>query len=450
MTDSAVGKVHGIDAPNAELLMRQMKDYADIGMKLLWQRQVIFLAALSLAGFYYSLHLAILTAVLIAISEIYDFLVLREILTWDRQTGRSVRMLLIKLVTCTISASSIIVFYAVSIAMLQGPGSHFMSMFLLFAAAIFAAMNNHQILPLLILRLVVYGSAFVSIPAYDIVITSATIQSELWAQLFTSIFVLYFIIDCSRVHLSLYRKNMSQMDELWQQHQMTIDALRIKSDFLSTMSHELRTPLTSIKGSIDIIDTGHFGEVTPQIKRIINIAQRNCKILVTLINDILDLQKVESGSMTYRMEILNAAELVTQSIAANGPYAEQLGVTLSFEPSDHLLSVTGDRHRLNQVLANMLSNAAKFSPKGSDVSVRIEQVDHQVRISITDRGIGLNEADAEKVFDRFTQLDSSEIRKVGGTGLGMNISRRIMEAHGGAIGYKRNSGPGTTFFVQLS
>ncbi|MFZ3585519.1 sensor histidine kinase, partial [Loktanella sp. DJP18] len=250
-------------------------------------------------------------------------------------------MLMIKLVICTVSGASVIVFYSVSIALIQGPGAHFMSLFFLFAAAIFAAMNNHQVLPILVLRLAIYGSAFLLIPAYDIYVTGAAIDSELWAQLFTSVFVLYFVIDCSRVHLTLYRANMNQMAELRVQHARAADALRIKSKFLSTMSHELRTPLTSIRGSIDLIGSGHFGEITPKVKSIVAIAQRNCSLLIHLVDDILDLQKIESGRMDYNMEELNVTELVHQSIASNGPYAERLGIKLALESDDDSICVTG-------------------------------------------------------------------------------------------------------------
>ncbi|MFZ3583635.1 sensor histidine kinase, partial [Loktanella sp. DJP18] len=110
---------------------------------------------------------------------------------------------------------------------------------------------------------------------------------------------------------------------------------------------------------------------------------------------------------------------------------------------------TGDRRRLQQVLSNVLSNAAKFSPHGSTISVRIERAGQQTRISVSDMGVGLSDSDSEKVFDRFSQLDASDTRKIGGTGLGMNISRRIMEAHGGVIRYAKNAGPGTTFFLEM-
>lgn len=280
---------------DVDLLVKQMKDYASVGRDLVIQRQMIFGASLVLAGYYYSVRLALITACLIAVSEVYDFFSFREVLAWNGKGERNVRRVMRKLYIGTALSSSVIMFYSIAIAVAQGPGTHFMSLFFLFAAALFAAMNNHHVRQFLVLRLAFYGAAFVFIPVYDIVITGATIESELWAQLFTSIFVLYFVVDCSRIYLKFYRSNTSQLDALKAEHRKSQEAFRAKSEFISTMSHELRTPLTSIKGSIDLAHAGHLGPLPDMAVQVMSIAKRNCTRLIDLIDEILDIQKIEAG-----------------------------------------------------------------------------------------------------------------------------------------------------------
>jgi signal transduction histidine kinase len=429
--------------------IRQLKDFAEITIKSITQRIVGFSAALALAGFYYSVTLALILAAMISVAEIYDFSVLRRIIRLDNRRSDTARSLYIQLLVSTIISSLIIVTYAIAVAMIQGPGSHFISLFFLFSAAIFAAMSNHQVFSVLLIRLSSYGLAFAFIPIYDVYATGADIHSELWAQLFASFFVLYFVVDCSRVHRALYKENVRRLDDLRHQQATTADALRVKSDFLSTMSHELRTPLTSIRGAIDIMGSGHFGELPNRINSVVHIAQRNCSILITLINDILDLQKIESGSMSYNIDMIDVVDLVRHSVTANEPYADQLGIKLEFESVSQPIVALGDFQRLSQVLSNILSNAAKFSAPKSTVTITVLEREGRVRVSVCDTGIGLAEADAAKVFDRFSQIDATDSRSFSGTGLGMNISRRIMEAHGGLISYTKNAGPGTTFFIEL-
>jgi signal transduction histidine kinase len=429
--------------------IRRLKDFAEITIQSVSQRIVGFSAALALAGFYYSLTLALVLAAMISVCELYDFCVLRRIIKMDSHQSDTARSLYVQLLISTIVSSLLIVVYAVAVALIQGPGSHFISLFFLLSAAIFAAMSNHQVFLVLLIRLSLYGLAFAFIPIYDVYATGADIHSELWAQLFASFIVLYFVVDCSLVHRALYKENVRQLDDLRHQQETTADALRVKSDFLSTMSHELRTPLTSIRGAIDILVSGHFGELPKRMKSVVSIAQRNCGSLISLINDILDLQKIESGNMPYTIDKIDVVDLVRHSVATNGPYAEQLGIKLDFISESKPIVALGDFQRLSQVLSNILSNAAKFSAPKSNVTIIIAESEGRVRVSVCDTGIGLEEADAAKVFDRFSQIDATESRSFSGTGLGMNISRRIMEAHGGLISYTKNVGPGTTFFIEL-
>jgi signal transduction histidine kinase len=438
-----------VDDNGTSLLIRQMRDYCQVGMDLVWQRQIIFAAALALAAYYYDVWLSVIILALIAASEFYDFIVFKQILQWRGNDPATARIFLLKLCFGTAFSASVIIFYSVGLAVLQGPTTHFMSLFFLFAAALFAAMNNHHLMPVLLIRLALYGATFVLIPIRDIAITGAAIQSELWAQLFTSLFVLFFIVESSRHYLNSYRSKLAQMDLLRREHEETRRAYNAKSEFLSTMSHELRTPLTSIKGSVDLANSGKLGEMPTQVSRVLEVAQRNCTRLLSLINEILDLQSVESGNMNFSFEKVDIAEAITEAISDNEPYASRLGVVVKSALPAHPIWVNIDKLRLQQVFSNILSNAAKFSPAGTEVHVSVETGDGKVRVLFADQGAGLSEDDRQKVFDRFSQIDSSDTRKIGGTGLGMHISKRIIDAFGGLITYTKNMGPGTTFIVEL-
>ncbi|TMV03816.1 HAMP domain-containing histidine kinase [Ruegeria sediminis] len=430
-------------------LILQMQDYCQVGLDLVWQRQIIYAAALALAAFYYDARLAGIVLLLIAVSEVYDFWVFKRVLSWKGNDRRAEQRFLHLLYLGALLSSSVIVSYSIGIAILQGPTTHFMSLFFLFAAALFAAMNSHHLMPVLMIRLTIFGAAFLFIPIRDIVIADAPLKSELWAQFFTSVFVLFFIIESSRVYLRFYRTKLFQMELLRSEHEKAKIAYRAKSEFVSTMSHELRTPLTAIKGSVDLANSGRLGEMPEQVSSILDVAQRNCSRLLSLINEILDLQSVEAGSMSFSRENIELVRTVSEAISDNQPYASKLGVSIRSELPDDLIWVNADKLRLLQVFANILSNAAKFSPSGSEVLVSVHANADRARVLFADNGIGLSEDDRDKVFERFTQIDSSDTRNIGGTGLGMNISKHIMDALGGSITYERNAGPGTTFVVEI-
>ena len=434
---------------NLFLLTAQMIDYARVGQNLFWQRQGLYAVALLLEALYYSWVVALITLVVVAGIEIFDAYVFRRVLNMRKRDRQEAQFCLRLLYAGTALSSLNIAVFAITIALLQGHTTHFMPMFLLFAAAVFATMNNHQIQSILVLRLSIYFAAFLFIPLYDIISTGAPIQSELWVQFFTSIFVMFFVMDSSRVSRGLYMKTLQQMKELRAEHEKTKAAYIAKSEFLSTVSHELRTPLTCIKGSLDLIGYGAMGDVPQSMKKGVTIAQRNADRLSELVNDLLDLQKMDAGRMAFDFETINVDAFLAQTIAANQPYANNLDIELKLEPVDPGLYVHADEARLEQVLSNILSNAAKFSDAGETVSVSAEAVGQNVRISVVDHGCGLSEEARQAVFEEFRQLDSSDRRKVGGTGLGMNISKRIMEAHEGILDYTKNEGPGTTFYVEL-
>jgi PAS domain S-box-containing protein len=226
-------------------------------------------------------------------------------------------------------------------------------------------------------------------------------------------------------------------------------AEKMKAEFISTVSHELRTPLTSIKGSLGLIRGGAAGEVPEKALSMVNIAYKNSDRLVRLINDILDSEKLASGKMDFRMETLDVMELVERSIEENKGYGEEHNVTFIIRDRLAGAKINGDVDRLLQVMANLMSNAAKFSPDGEKIDLSVTRKGGFIRIAVTDRGPGIPDEFHASIFGRFTQSDSSDTRQKGGTGLGLSISKAIAEKHDGVIGFETEIGIGTTFYVDL-
>ena len=224
---------------------------------------------------------------------------------------------------------------------------------------------------------------------------------------------------------------------------------RLKGEFVSTVSHELRTPLTSIRGSLGLITGGAVGKMSGKVREMIDVAEKNTERLIKLVNDILDMEKIESGSMEFRFGPLDLARLVEQGIETNHGYAEDQGVEFLLTETQPELTVRGDGDRLMQVMANLLSNAAKFSPRGGKVEISVTRHNDKARVSVSDHGPGIPKEFQNEVFSKFTQADSSDTRQVGGTGLGLNISKTIIEKHDGSIGFDTKAGKGTTFYFEV-
>lgn len=224
---------------------------------------------------------------------------------------------------------------------------------------------------------------------------------------------------------------------------------QLKSEFTSTVSHELRTPLTSIRGSLGLIASGVMGELQPEVSRLIGIACNNTERLLFLINDILDMEKIESGKMDFVMGPVDLMAVIKQSLEANQPYGEQYQIHYLLMNSLENIIVNADTDRLMQVLNNLLSNAAKFSPENSNVEIDVIENGRSVRIEVKDFGVGIPLKFQNRIFDKFSQADGSDTRKVGGTGLGLSISQAIMAMMGGTIGFVTEEGKGSTFYIDI-
>lgn len=224
---------------------------------------------------------------------------------------------------------------------------------------------------------------------------------------------------------------------------------RMKSGFVSTVSHELRTPLTSIGGSLGLLAGGAAGPLSSKATRLIDIAKQNSDRLVRLINDILDLEKVESGKLELRLERQPLTPIVAQAIELNRGYAEGFGVAIQLEAHDIDDDVMVDRDRFIQVLTNLLSNAVKYSPREGVVRVAVRSVDNTVQVSVRDEGPGVPPEFAKRIFQKFSQADSSDTRAKGGTGLGLSIAKTFVERFGGTIDFDRDLAKGANFVITL-
>lgn len=224
----------------------------------------------------------------------------------------------------------------------------------------------------------------------------------------------------------------------------------LKRDFVSMVSHELRTPLTSILGGLKLLASGSFSGFDESATKIIHIALQNGERLSLLINDLLDMEKLVAGKMQFQLQQHNLVSLLKQALESIEPYAAQYHVRLVFKAPVNPLWVEVDDFRLLQVVANLLSNAVKFSPPDGEVILSIEVDGAQVRVSIYDQGEGIAEEDQDKLFKRFSQVDSSSTRKKGGTGLGLAISKELIEMMHGTIGYRPAPGGGSCFYFDLT
>jgi PAS domain S-box-containing protein len=224
---------------------------------------------------------------------------------------------------------------------------------------------------------------------------------------------------------------------------------RMRTDFISTVSHELRTPLTSISGSLGLLQAGAMGRLPASAVEMVRIAYKNSGRLVRIINDILDIGKLEAGQLTLHLANTPLTRLLEQSVEANGAFAEKCGVRLCLEAGSNDDRVLADPDRLIQVLTNLLSNAAKFSNPGADVLIRVLPKPTILRVEIEDFGAGIPEEFRARIFEKFARADSSTTRLVEGSGLGLSIARNLVEAMGGTIGFRSVAGSGTTFHIEL-
>jgi|GEM_PF-6649682 len=224
---------------------------------------------------------------------------------------------------------------------------------------------------------------------------------------------------------------------------------RLKTEFISTVSHELRTPLTSICGALGLVVGGAAGVFPETSRPLLDIAYRNSQRLTLLINDLLDMEKIAEGKMRFNVQRLALSPLIAHAVESNKAYAEQYQVKYRFTEHADAVNVQVDAQRLAQVLSNYLSNAAKFSPRDSDIEIAVDVHGDWVRVSVTDHGPGVPKDFHDRIFQKFSQADSSDTRQKGGTGLGLAITKELIEHMGGKVGFQSKEGEGACFYFEL-
>jgi signal transduction histidine kinase len=231
------------------------------------------------------------------------------------------------------------------------------------------------------------------------------------------------------------------------EHTKSLD--RMKSDFVAAVSHETRTPLTSVKGALELLSDDRYFQNNEQQAKLLTIAHANAERMLLLINDILDFSKLESASLSMVLERQRLEPVIEQAAHNLRLLIEERRIRLSIEMPRDLPDATIDAHRIAQVLTNLLSNAIKFSPAGEQIHVGAEVEGESLRITVRDHGAGIAAADLPKLFRKFQQIDSSSTRRAGGTGLGLVISKGIVEQHGGRIGVDSTPGSGSAFWFTV-
>jgi PAS domain S-box-containing protein len=223
---------------------------------------------------------------------------------------------------------------------------------------------------------------------------------------------------------------------------------RLKSEFVSTVSHELRTPLTAIRGAVGLLNEGVAGELSTEARKLTEISQENTNRLLMLIDDILDISKIELGELSFEFKELEVWNFLEQAVRTMEPYARQHQVKLVLKRNCYPFYISADHDRMMQIMYNLLSNAVKFSPPHGVVEIAMECVAEDIKISVKDSGPGIPEEFQDVIFNRFTQFDGSDSRSTGGTGLGLAITKALVEKQNGHIDFD-TSKYGTTFYIVM-
>lgn len=259
------------------------------------------------------------------------------------------------------------------------------------------------------------------------------------------------LMDGIVAQTSLRLEALRLNEELQKRAEQLQELDRLKTSFLANMSHELRTPLNSILGFADVMLEGIDGPLTENMINDLQLIQKNGQHLLNLINDVLDMAKIEAGRMNLSVERFQLMDLLEEVVSLTSSLASERDNALFIEPdADPTIEIVADRTRIRQVLLNLVNNSIKFTEHGK-ISINVERYGQLVRMTVRDTGIGIPPEKLEDIFKEFTQVDTSTTRKSGGTGLGLPISRRLVEMHGGRLWAESSGipGEGSTFFIEL-
>lgn len=257
-------------------------------------------------------------------------------------------------------------------------------------------------------------------------------------------------LEEKRDQLEQVNRQLSETNqELNEANEKLRELAEMKEEFLALTTHDLRSPLTVISGVISFFTSGRLGELTSEQKNMVSMMERNTQSLIELVNDLLDASKLESGTMRLELSSIDLSVLMDELRETMEPLAKEKGIVLEESLPPELPPVEADRPKLRRIIVNLLSNAIKFTPKGGRVSLKAEREGGRIRIYVTDTGVGIAPEDVERLFDKYEQARSRATRGEKGTGLGLYITRQLVELHGSRIEVNSQVGRGSTFSFSL-
>jgi signal transduction histidine kinase len=289
---------------------------------------------------------------------------------------------------------------------------------------------------------------FLLLPIAPFAFTTGVVPERAVALLII-VFLFSMLLLWRRLHVE-YWLALAGRVELIRAKEAAEDANHAKGQFIANVSHELRTPLTAIIGALGLVESDMSGNVPPHTRKLVEMAYQNGKQLSTLINDVLDFEKLGVGGMSFSCRPMALMPCIRSALELNQSYAERYRVAFALENTlPEEFQVIADGQRLLQVMANLLSNAAKHSPANENVLVSFQKINGNIRVAVKDRGPGITEAFRNHVFEKFAQANGSPTHRDHGTGLGLAISKAIIEGMGGTIGFDSMVGHGATFYFDL-
>jgi Amt family ammonium transporter len=256
--------------------------------------------------------------------------------------------------------------------------------------------------------------------------------------------------DNNRARADLEKKVGERTNELVTVNKYLKKASRAKSEFFAIMSHELRTPLNSVIGFAEVLQDKKFGQLSEKQAKYLDNILTSGRHLLGLINDILDLSKIEAGKMELALSEFSFSELVDGVMVILKEIASRKSIIIKSHIEPKVPVINADERKIKQIMYNLLSNAVKFTPDGGKIDIRADLNDKELRVSVADTGIGIKQEDIGKLFETFQQIESEYTQKYGGTGLGLVLTRRLVELHGGKIWVESKIGKGSTFTFTIS
>jgi len=429
------------------MLEQSIHEVINDSVDRVWRRIVMYCGGYGLAAYYYDFTVAVICFAISLAAEIVDCTIcvrLRRIDGNDQATLIKKRNWII---FSSLLCSSSIVLASYLIASSNPIGFQLLPLFFIFAAALYAVMNNHQIFAAMTVRLAIYGLAALIVAVRQLVIDAPSVESHLWVQFAMVFFIYYLIVDCAINYRRAYVERMRQIEELDVARNLAETATNNKDEMVSALAHDLRTPLNAMLVSAQILETSGLNEKQNEYAQTVVASGW---YMNRLLSDILDAEQLSSGQMSISYVDANLRDIIQELLTLHCREAQAKGLAFSHSiASDFPEALMIDPVRIRQVLNNLLSNAVKFTVQGS-ISVDAQFDGDFVSIQVKDTGPGIARENIERSFGRFSQIqDSGGINQIRGSGLGLWISRRLMRLMEGELTAESVVGEGSIFTMRF-